>query len=156
MKYVSIPRLTVNPARWPFFAYLKETFGKCLSCSKNRKQMPIVPKKKRTRNYDKYFRHGERFSRRHENCWNFDKRLTSLSILVIFVILPRLSPNTKYLWLRFLKHLLFLGKRWSYTVHGVLRLPEVIEGNRVITATTLRKIYLQRQDQSTDSMWTFI
>lgn len=34
-------------------------------------------------------------------------------------------------------------------MHGVLRLPEVIEGNRVITATTLRKIYLQRQDQST-------
>jgi len=115
MKYVGIPRLTVSPARWPFFAYLKETFVKCLSCSKNRKQMPIVPKKKRKKNYDKYFRHGKRFSRRHENCWNFDKRLTYLSFLVIFVILPRLSPNTKYLWLCFLKHLLFLGKRWSYT-----------------------------------------
>lgn len=47
MKYVSIPRLTVNPARWPFFAYLKETFVKCLSCPKNRKQMPVVPKKKK-------------------------------------------------------------------------------------------------------------
>ena len=75
--------------------------------------MPIVPKKKKEQETTTSIldMESDLADPRHENCWNFDKRLTSLSILVIFVILPRLSPNTKYLLLRFLKHLLFLGKR---------------------------------------------
>lgn len=116
--------------------------------------MPIVPKKKRTRNYDKYFRHGKRFSRSTtRKLLEFrqapDVPIDSCHIRHIT------TPFTEYkvFVITFLKTSSLLGKTLIlYCAWSALRLPEVIEGNRVITATTLRKICLQRQDQSTDSM----